>query len=276
MSNRLSLVSITKRSIARMIERSGYELRRISPRPGATDSYYKVSETCQIRELTTLYELFFGQRSNGFFVEVGAFDGESFSNSSCLADRGWAGLMFEPVPAFAQQCRRRHATNADVHVVEVAVGADDGEMALYVADALTTADAELLEVYRSIDWARAALADVVEICVQRRRLDDLLTEHNAEPAFDLLVIDVEGGEQAVFDGFDLSRWRPTMLIVELSDTHPDLQPTALPDRRLAVWIADQGYCVVYRDQINAVFVRRDAYLSIGDSSLIDESSSIRW
>jgi FkbM family methyltransferase len=264
-----------KRVVRRTVERTGFELRRVVPPTRRSASFYVTSPTCQIPELATLYELFFGQRSDGFFVEVGAYDGESFSNSSCLADRGWSGLMVEPVPAFAQKCRLRHAANRGVRVIDVAVGAEDGEVTLHVAHALTTSDPALLETYRGIEWARDAVRDVTEIRVSRRRLDDLLVENGVGPGFDLLVVDVEGGEQAVFDGFDLDRWRPLMLIVELTDTHPDLQSEALSCRRLALAIADRGYCVVYRDQINTVFVRRDAYMGGAGASLAAGPSSIR-
>ena len=46
--------------------------------------------------------------SKGTFVEIGAYDGESFSNTSFLADLGWNGLYVEPVPKFAALCRARH------------------------------------------------------------------------------------------------------------------------------------------------------------------------
>ena len=264
----------TKRALRRTLERSGFEIRRVAVRKDSPGLYYRASPTCQIPELAWLFELYFGRRSDGYFVEVGAFDGEKFSNSSCLADRGWSGLLIEPVPAFAQQCRTRHATNHGVKVIEVAVGDSECDATLHVARELTTSDPALLETYRRLDWAQESIRDVMEIRVRRRRLDDILTEQQVKPGFDLLIVDVEGGEEAVFEGFDLDLWRPTMLIVELSDTHPNLQATSASDRRMALVIADHGYCVVYRDMINTVFLRRDIYAAA--STPLDEgSSSIR-
>ena len=57
---------------------------------------------------------------------MGAFDGESYSNTSCLADLGWRGLYIEPVPTFAAGCRERHKQNLGIRVIEVAVSDTDG------------------------------------------------------------------------------------------------------------------------------------------------------
>jgi hypothetical protein len=39
------------------------------------------------------------QKRNGFFVEIGGYDGESFSNSLFLEkERGWSGLLVEANP----------------------------------------------------------------------------------------------------------------------------------------------------------------------------------
>lgn len=49
---------------------------------------YPLANTCQIphfKSLSDIYTFVFGYKTSGLFVEVGAFDGESFSNTSCLA-----------------------------------------------------------------------------------------------------------------------------------------------------------------------------------------------
>jgi hypothetical protein len=39
------------------------------------------------------------QKRNGFFVEIGGYDGETFSNSLFLEkERGWCGLLVEANP----------------------------------------------------------------------------------------------------------------------------------------------------------------------------------
>src|SRR5258706_14970608 len=62
-------------------------------------SFHRRPNLCQIPILEGLYEQLFGQRADGCFVEVGAFDGETYGNTAGLADLGWTGLYIEPVAA---------------------------------------------------------------------------------------------------------------------------------------------------------------------------------
>lgn len=249
------------RSLHRRVTR---RVRRLVGRPAATpvtpSGYYAdVSPTCQIPHLSFLYERYLGSRSDGRFVEVGAYDGYSFSNTSCLATAGWHGVYVEPVEEFATRCRDRYADNPRIEVVHAAIGATEGPLVVNVAGSLSTANPELLTEYERTWWARASTAERSTVTVPQLTLDRLLESRSTPPGFDLLVVDVEGFEQQVFAGFDLDAWRPTMMIVELADAHPDLVTTRSDDARLLLSIVDRGYVVAYKDSINTVFVERSTY-----------------
>src|ERR1700730_3391604 len=181
---------------------------------------YRPHPSCQIPILGEILENRFGVRRDGTFVEVGAFDGETCSNTSFLADFGWRGLYMEPVPSYAEACRKRHYTNAKVSVVQSAVGATEQPITLMIGHVLTTGDAAMANAYRQISWARG-LQSNQHIVVPQLRLETILQKERIPRGFEVLVIDVEGGEESVFNSFDLADWRPKMLIVELVDEHPD-------------------------------------------------------
>jgi len=198
--------------------------------------FYPISSSSQIIILDALYQRCFGRRKAGRFVEIGAFDGDTYSNTSALADLGWQGLYIEPMPTFFDRCRSRHAKNPAVTTVNLAVGAASGRAFMVDKGALT----QIRQGYER---------DAVE--VEIRRLDDILTEQELTPGFDLLVVDVEGFEGEVFAGFDLARWRPSAIIIELSDLSPlDAAKRAIRDRILAT-----GYRLIFQDAINSLFVQ---------------------
>ena len=213
-----------------------------------------VSPTCQIGNIRELV----GRLGvpNGTFVEVGAFDGERFSNTSWLADDGWRGLYVEPSPLFARLCSIRHVFN-QVAVVNVAAGGENGEAQFTEIGALSSLSGNTLSAYEGIDWARGILRRGRKIrSVPIRMLNDILQEHGIESGFELLVVDVEGFEESVFSGFDISQWKPRMVIVELCDVHPDFQSKpelAEPARRVREHILGAGYKAVWQDEINTVF-----------------------
>lgn len=229
---------------------------------------YIPDPTCQIPVLGSLLEGLLGFRRKGTFVEVGAFDGQTFSNTSFLADLGWHGVYIEPVPHFAAACAARHAANPNINVVQCAVGPDETVLTLELRGPLTTADSAMAQAYDQIVWA-PAMAQISghviapesaqngdSITVPQRRLEDILGETGVPLGFDLLVVDVEGGEDGVFASFDLALWRPKVVIVELEDGHPSM--TAFPEitvraRTVRERILAAGYREVYRDNVNTVF-----------------------
>jgi FkbM family methyltransferase len=232
-------------------------MRRKKTRAGTAPagSFYRPFADCQVRGLDAIYNAAFGHLKQGVFVEVGAYDGQAFSNTCFLADLGWRGLYVEPVPDFAAACAKRHRDNPGVAIVNTAVGGAAGETELHVAGAMTTKNDDVYCAYQNLPWAKGALSGRT-VTAAVTTLDRLLEERGIPAGFELLVVDVEGCEPEVFAGFDLARWKPKMLIVELADRHPDfialecIRAAAAGVRRQ---ILEAGYTEAYIDSINTVF-----------------------
>jgi len=225
----------------------------------AARGHSPVPKSCQIPNVRRLYEALGLSATEGVFAEIGGFDGETFSNTSFLADQGWRGLYVEPIPELCTTIRARHFLNR-VTVERAAIGEAAGSTTLHLMGALSTSSDETKEAYAAIDWARSATAAVRSIAVPTRTLGDVLSRHRIPEQFDLMVIDVEGGEEPVVRDLLASPWRPKVLIVELNDIHPDfapfpdLQASAAATRRM---ILGDRYRQYFADEINSVFVLAD-------------------
>jgi len=234
----------------------------IAPKAAASPSleaaFYPQQPTCQIPNLYYLLSKFLGNRKEGHYVEVGAYDGLLVSNTWGLAARGWHGLLIEPVPHLADRCRRNYAHLENIKVLSVAIGREEQEVVLHFAGPLTTTNTSVYNEYFDLEWAKGALTDK-SLSVECRPLDIVLTEQQIPLGFDLLVVDVEGFETEVFAGFDISRWEPKMVIIELADTHPDLTATEDADAQLGRTLCQAGYIVCFKDSINTVLVREDVW-----------------
>jgi FkbM family methyltransferase len=218
-------------------------------------AYYKVGEDCQIPHLDWLYEKCFGRIEDGLFVEVGAFDGEYVSNTCFLADMGWRGCYIEPVPAFHEKCRLRHATNKGVTVDRLAIGPVNGEAEITLAGPLSSIDETTTEIFRGLPWARNHVSDT-RVRVPQQTLDDYLAERQVVPGFELLVIDVEGYERDVLAGVSLEKWRPRMVIIELHDQNMQYRKIMSKSEEIVRIFDRAGYIAVYKDFTNTVYVLR--------------------
>jgi FkbM family methyltransferase len=212
----------------------------------------------QIPNLDKIYERYFTrffEQYSGFFVEVGAYDGYSYSNTSGLADSGWKGIYIEPVFEYYKKCLMRHKDNS-VKVINCAIGSIEEQTDLYVGDYLTTLDPKYVEIYGEIEWSKK-----IKFNKQRTnkvRLDNILKKYKVKSNFDLLVVDVEGFEEDVFSSFSIEYWRPKMIIVELCDVHFSFQKynyAITSHKNLRQKILSNNYKQIFVDHINTVFVR---------------------
>lgn len=65
--------------------------RRAAPPPTPIARYYPQQPSCQLGHLWLLLSRYLGERTHGTFVEIGGYDGLTFSNTWGLAARGWHG-----------------------------------------------------------------------------------------------------------------------------------------------------------------------------------------
>lgn len=205
---------------------------------------YTFAPNCQIPadKLNAIYKEAFGEKTDGSFVEVGASNGQDYSNTCGLADLGWYGVYVEPVKELAEKCRKRHPQHCTWNG---AVGAYDG-----------TQEMQLIKDWGTATFNRKAAlsisSDIVSFLTDVEKLNTLLNNHFFRPGFDLLVIDVDFGEIEVLKGFTIADWKPKLVIIELHEEsqHPlseEVRQFALP------YFAEAGYANIYRDGINTIF-----------------------
>jgi FkbM family methyltransferase len=170
--------------------------------------------TSQFSEDLVLYE-FFREHPPGFFVEAGAYDGVTFSNTYLLETLGWKGLLVEPHPGLAETCRQQRP---DCEVVQKALGPNDanGTIDFTCADdanggsplSFTEASQEHIERCGKEGYS------FQKIQVELASLDSLLERRTQR--VDFLSLDIEGFELQALKGFDLLKFSPSVLLVELN------------------------------------------------------------
>lgn len=212
---------------------------------------YKIPESCQVKELNNIYLKCFGYKSDGVFVDVGAYDGITYSNTWGLADAGWSGICYEPL--FFNQCRENHIGH-NVIIVPSCVGNYEGYAEIAVAGAVSTIN----EGYLNSEYWKGDYQNAQKISVPIIMLDESLLDNGIKPFFDVLSLDVEGGETDALLGFDLYYWQPKMAIVEVQELHPAKELT-LQAHFINEYFKNCGYEKIYCDEINNIYVRRDIY-----------------
>ena len=153
-----------------------------------------------------LVEKMFPGMHNGVFVDIGAHDGVSFSNTLFLEQRlGWSGLVVEPMPdVFERLTRNRNCSRVNGCVANTTGVAKFRRISGY-SEMLSG----LVEQYdpRHLDRISREVTErggtIEEISVECFRLNDLLATHGLRDVH-YVNVDVEGAEYDILRGFDFA------------------------------------------------------------------------
>jgi FkbM family methyltransferase len=183
---------------------------------------------------------------SGRYVDVGAAHPVDDSVTKAFYDRGWSGIDIEPTVAFAEALRSARQRD---RVVQACVGDVEGSVTLHEVRGTglsTVGEAEGrpdLEAY-----------EVVDVEVPMVRLDDVLEGEGLDGCdIHFLKVDVEGFEENVLRGTDLSRWRPWVVVVE--STAPN--STVQVHERWEHLLVGAGYRFCLFDGLNRFYVSPD-------------------
>jgi FkbM family methyltransferase len=160
-------------------------------------------------------------RDGGFFVEAGANDGFTQSNTYWLERfRGWRGILIEPIPTYYEECRVERPDASIVHAALVAADFDRTTVRMQFGDLMSSVHGAHGDAAAERDWVSPGLVlgwrDPYEAEVPARTLSSILDEYGA-PEVDLLSLDVEGFEAQALRGLDFNRHAPRWIVVEAHD-----------------------------------------------------------
>ena len=222
-----------------------------------TTGKYFISKTCQIKDLDRIYQEVGILQTKGTFVEVGGFDGERFSNSSFLADKGWKGIYIEPIPAYVRLIKARHLLNS-VIVENCAISQQEGVQEIYKMSAFSTLSRENLDAYQEMEWSKNFSQNPELIYVKTKTLQQILEKNLIPLDFELLIVDVEGFEEVIVRAMVQSAWRPQNILIELEDNHPSIsayENIKASHQRVRKLLEEEHYQVIYQDPINSFYNR---------------------
>ena len=186
---------------------------------------------------------FFQDRRDGVFVDVGAAHYKSASNTYYLEhELGWSGIAIEPLRHFAADWAQ-YRPRTRFRPFFVSDVSDDRVKMYTYGESFAASSSDRTWVEKFGDNPR-------EVSTVTITLNDLLSRENIQ-TFDFLSMDIELAEPKALAGFDIERFRPSLVCIE---AHPEVRQQILD------YFARHDYVVVGKylrvDEKNLYFAPR--------------------
>ena len=196
----------------------------------------------QYHEDALLWNAFF-KKKNGFYVDIGANDPSFLSNTKKYYDCGWSGINVEPNITLYQKLL--HERPRDINV-NSGISNVKGEMIFYQMDPDSLSSFNEAVAKKSMKIYKNAHI-TKQIPVQVTTLLELFNMHVGNKKIDFLSIDAEGLEMSIIDSNDWTKYRPSVVIVELNQDIND---------NVYKFLTEKEYAMVYFNNTNGIFVNR--------------------
>ena len=199
-----------------------------SPHKGAPENilkqrplYSQLKEELYIRH-------FFDDMRDGVYVDVGAWEWEKNSTTAYLEKHlGWSGVAIDAQPGLAEGWKE-HRPNAKFfsYIVTDHAGTKDP---FYLTYGLSSTDPNHITSFPGMENHRQKVIEVQTIT-----LTELLDREGIE-RIDFLSMDIEGGEPKALAGFDIDRFRPSLVCIEAGPKGSERQAA------IAKYFKEHGY-----------------------------------
>ncbi|XP_069988892.1 uncharacterized protein [Penaeus vannamei] len=220
---------------------------------------HKIREKSELFYEEKLTALFKDVR-NGFFIEAGALDGETMSNTLALEqDLGWTGLLVEPDAKNYQLLRTKHrrAWSANVCLAPRPYPSVElfNEPPHHPGPMAMSLGAKMRSMHALTEYSNDKnIGNVWFLKVPCIPLESLLLAIQVNK-IDLLVLDVEGAEMAILDHLDLEKFNVQVLCLEWKDV-ADID-------NISKKLRSRGYVEVARKIEDIILVKENSpYLGI--------------
>ena len=190
---------------------------------------------------------YFKNKRNGVFVDIGANDGVSLSNTFYLeSELGWTGICFEPIPdIFIKLDKSRTCIKINAGVAEK----ESTEKFTFVdgpSHMLSGMTKEYNETHKKrIQHEISTLGGVSrEVDVKCVVLNNVLEEHKLYN-IDYLSLDTEGNEFKILKTIDFDKFNIKVMSIE--NNYNDINQTK--------FIESKGYFLMGRLEADEIFVK---------------------
>ena len=188
-------------------------------------------------------------KTDGFFIDIGANHPEIGSVTKHFSDLGWRGINVEPDTLMLDILKKQRPRDINLSVGISRVCSEKTFYQVFQNNGLSTFDPKVAKRLKEQGF------DMLEKKLETISLAELAKQHIGKRLVDFLKIDVEGHEHEVIAGADFTCLRPRILVIEATIPSSNI----LNHESWESILLNAGYHFVLFDGINRFYVRDEDF-----------------
>jgi len=178
----------------------------------------------QFKQDEIIYNLFFKNKTDGFYLEIGADDGVRFSNCKFYEELGWNGIAVEPrLEKYEKLVENRNCICENVALSNIEETTDFLSIKGYgqALSGLTNKyhPKHVKRIERELKNKDNKGKEIIQVCTVK--LPTILEKYNITK-IDFLSIDTEGSELSILEPLDFEKYDIDVITIEDNYNDPEL------------------------------------------------------
>lgn len=155
----------------------------------------------------------------GFFLDVGAADGITNSNTYHLAQEGWSGVLIEPCRHFLTILKHLYSDSTKIKIFEGALSDFNGKSSFYVYESgedsqISTIDLNQKKSIESGGWFKGKFTESYDVDVMTPA--DMFNKTGMPQKIEFVDIDAEGSDMKILKSWPWDKYDVELFCIEHS------------------------------------------------------------
>ncbi len=212
--------------------------------------WYTIRQSFSQNQEDLIIDKILGYKKNGFYVDVGAYDPDRFSNTKRFYLKGWTGINIEPDTLSYEKFLNKRPNDINLNI---GISDNPGVLTYYKMEPQTLSTFVEDEAKEYIKQGYSLLEKKE---VEVKSLAEVFDSYRANNPIDILSIDTEGLDMEVLKSNDWTKYKPQIICIE-SVKHLKIDretPSVdMKDSDQQKYLSQYDYTKVFDNGLNSIY-----------------------